>query len=88
MAHCERVADRHVRNLAVDFKSPDEELLFLTAFVRPGPDGPDACKGATVGGGLRWGAKFPSDSAEGGSTIARGICKRPHPVSGPSAEFI
>ena len=55
MAHCERVADRHVRNLAVDFKSPDEELLFLTAFVRPGPDGPDACEGATVGGGLRWG---------------------------------
>ena len=44
MAHCERVADRHVRNLAVDFKSPEEELLFLTAFVRLGPGGPVGCE--------------------------------------------
>ena len=59
MAHCDQVADRHVRYQAVSFKSPYEEHRLLTAFVRLGPDGPGACEGAAVGGGMQWGAKFP-----------------------------
>ena len=59
VAKCERLADLHERNLAAVFKSLDEELLYLITFVRLGPDGPGACAGAAVGGGMRWGAKFP-----------------------------
>jgi len=59
VADRDQVEDRHVKNLAVDFKSPDEELLFLTAFVQLGPNGPVACEGAAVGGGDAMGGKVP-----------------------------
>jgi len=59
VAHCELVAGLHMRYLAVGFKSPEEELLFLTAFVQLGPNGSGACEGATVGGGLPWGRSSP-----------------------------